>query len=159
NLAPGTYEVEITDDLQCITSNTLTITEPALLTANLNVTNVSCNGQTDGSIVVNAAGGSAPYQYSIDGINFQASNSFTGLSDGIYTITVHDDSACVATQTDTISESGSLAITLDSIVDAACFGGSDGAIYTTVTGGTTPYIYQWSNSASTDDIFNLAGGS
>jgi len=158
NLSTGNYTVEITDDLQCFTTTDFTISEPAALSVNLNVTNISCNGQNNGSITANVSGGSVPYQYSLDGINFQASNIFTGLSDGNYTVTVRDDSTCIATQTATIIEPGLLIIALDSIIDASCFSGNNGAIYTTVSGGTVSYSFEWSNGGNTEDIFNLAGG-
>ncbi|WAC02213.1 hypothetical protein N7U66_21085 [Lacinutrix neustonica] len=41
-------------------------------------------------------GGLSPYSYSIDGVTFQGSNTFTGLTAGTYTITVQDANSCTA---------------------------------------------------------------
>ncbi len=63
--------------------------------ANLVTVDETC-GNADGSITINnTAGGSAPYQYSIDGVNFQASNNFTGLSTGNYDVSIQDDNGCI----------------------------------------------------------------
>ncbi len=58
---------------------------------------------TDATIEVqNVTGGTVPYQYSIDGINFQPGTTFTGLKDGKYTITVRDANGCFITDSVTI---------------------------------------------------------
>jgi len=49
---------------------------------------------TNNTITVNASGGSAPYQYSLDGINWQDSNVFTGLPRGENKIFVKDSFDC-----------------------------------------------------------------
>lgn len=54
------------------------------------VNEISCNGANDGSIIVDASGGVAPYGYSLDGIEFQSENTFTGLVPGSYTIIIKD---------------------------------------------------------------------
>jgi hypothetical protein len=69
-----------------------TITPPLVI--NTIVNQISCNATSDGSIIVNVSGGTAPYQYSIDGVNYQASNTFSNLSDGDFTIDVRDALGC-----------------------------------------------------------------
>ncbi len=66
------------------------------------ITNVSCNGGSDGSITVNAAGGTPPYQYSLNGGAYQGGAVFSGLSAGTYTVTVRDANGCTATATYTV---------------------------------------------------------
>ena len=158
-LSGGDYTVEITDNLQCFTSTVVNISEPLPLVMNLSVSNISCFGLNDGSIAVNLSGGTAPYQYSIDGINYQLSNIFSNLIPGSYTVTATDAGNCAATQNASITEPLPLVITLDSLNDAACFSGNNGEIYTTTSGGTLPYNYNWSNGGNADSITGLPGGS
>lgn len=97
-LAPGSYDVVVqysvgssvcTTDPQTITITTTTaISGTATLSADY-----TCNG--NGSITVTGVtGGTPPYSYSIDGSTFQASNIFTGLTAGTYTITIQDANSC-----------------------------------------------------------------
>lgn len=60
---------------------------------------ISCSGSNDGSITVDASGGVAPYGYSIDGVQFQAENTFTGLAPGTYTIIIKDSNGPGTTAT------------------------------------------------------------
>jgi gliding motility-associated-like protein len=58
----------------------------------------SCSNVSNGSVTIIAAGGIAPYTYSIDGGAFQSSNTFNGLSTGLHTITVRDFACGVSTK-------------------------------------------------------------
>ncbi|MEP7169239.1 MAG: T9SS type A sorting domain-containing protein, partial [Bacteroidota bacterium] len=96
-LTPGTHYVDVTDDNGCVSASSLivNITEPAVLSFSTTFVNTSCIASTDGSINVNAAGGTTSYQYSNDnGLNFQNSNTFTTLATGNYNIVVKDAHNC-----------------------------------------------------------------
>jgi uncharacterized delta-60 repeat protein len=60
------------------------------LTATASVQNVSCFGESDGSIILVAVGGTPPYQYSLDGVNYQSNNVFDNLPAGAFSIYVQD---------------------------------------------------------------------
>ncbi|MDT0651827.1 SprB repeat-containing protein, partial [Autumnicola edwardsiae] len=98
DLAAGTYTVTVEDANGCVTTESVTISQPDdLIMADPEIIPVSCNGGTDGSITAgNVSGGNAGYQYSIDGINFKTSNTFSNLSAGTYTVTVRDLKGCEA---------------------------------------------------------------
>ncbi len=102
NLVAGVYSVKIRD-ASCIDSITVTIAQafPDLLINNAAVTPASCSGNPDGQINVTASGGSNPYTYSIDGVNFQPVNVFN-LVAGNYIITLKDINGCLATQPVTV---------------------------------------------------------
>ena len=68
--------------------------------------NVSCNGLSDGDILLSANGGAAGFTYSIDGNNFQTSGSFNGLSAGNFTVVYKDTNGCTATEQVTLIEPG-----------------------------------------------------
>lgn len=65
------------------------------LTVKAIVSNVSCNGGADGFIIIELVGGSPPYQYSLDGTNYQAENSFNNLVAGSYTVRIKDENGVV----------------------------------------------------------------
>ncbi|MBL7723055.1 MAG: hypothetical protein JNK27_02855, partial [Chitinophagaceae bacterium] len=91
NVAAGTYTITIRDVNSCVTTQTLTVTEPPVLSAAPVNTNASCDGGNDGTITVNATGGNGSYQYSIDnGATWQSGNVFN-VAPGNYTVSVRDN--------------------------------------------------------------------
>ncbi|TCL62040.1 SprB-like repeat protein, partial [Mariniflexile fucanivorans] len=145
----GTYQFRITDANSC-QAETSIITIDALTTPTLSEThtNVSCNGDSDGSIVVTAANGIAPYQFSIDnGTTFQASNVFSGLALGVYDVVVRDSKSCVSIATSvSITEPALVGGTIALTQNLTCgLGNATQAAEVTVTGsgGTAPYTYSF----------------
>ncbi|MEZ4954942.1 MAG: M12 family metallo-peptidase [Saprospiraceae bacterium] len=91
NLANDTYAVTVMDANGCVSFGVATIN--IIVAAEASTTAVSCFGENDGTLSVTlVTGGQAPYTYSLDGVNFQDSNEFTGLSGGNYTVYVMDAS-------------------------------------------------------------------
>src|SRR5690606_37421650 len=76
NLAAGAYTITVRDANGCTATATATIDEPAALTAAITSADATCNGAADGTITVVAGGGTADYEYSLDGTNFQSNNLF-----------------------------------------------------------------------------------
>ena len=157
----GTYVVLVVDANACANQVNYLISQPTLISATATHTNVSCFGLSNGTLVVTASGGVAPYTYSINGTTFQASNIFTGLAAGTYTVYTKDANNCVVTTTKTITQPS--AITLANVVtNVSCTGGTNGAINLTVTGGTTPYTYAWTGpnsfTATTEDLTGRPAG-
>ena len=102
NLCCGSYTVSATDSLGCTNSTTITITCPPVLqiTATSTPQTYQSSSSSYGSITVNANGGAPGYLYSIDnGNSYQGSNTFYGLSAGIYIVQVMDDNGCIAIYT------------------------------------------------------------
>ena len=120
------------------------------------VVNVSCFGLNDGSLSVNASGGTPPYQYSIDGgITFQANNTFNSLSAGTYNIQVDDAQLGIASISITISEPAVFTQSA-TISDVLCCGSNDGEISLMASGGTSPYQYSIDGGLTyqSSNIFN-----
>jgi gliding motility-associated-like protein len=165
-LAAGTYNLTVRDANNCVTAIIpVTITQPAVaLSASTTQVNVSCFGGNDGSITVTPAGGTAPYDFSIDGggtypILNAANHTFTTLTAGPYNLTVRDANNCVtAIIPVTITQPFALNASVTTITNVLCNGGNTGAIDITVGGGTLPYGFLWSNGATTEDVTTLTAG-
>ena len=152
-LSAGTYTVNVTDANGCMvnSSGTVTITQPAAVTALSFVNNNASACANSGSATVTPGGGNTPYTYSWTGGNTTA--TATGLSGGSYTVTVTDSSGCSASSSITISQAPALGITTTSVNDNSQ-GACNGMATATATGGTAPYTYKWSPGGGTNDTIN-----
>jgi len=153
-LAAGSYTVTITDDNGCQTTVPVTITDPNILTGSITAqTNVTCDGLSDGSVTVEGAGGTSPYQYDI-GAGIQASGTFSGLAAGNYTITITDDNGCQTTVPITITEPSVLTGSITAQTNISCNGLSDGSVTVAGAGGTSPYQYDIGSGNQTSGTFS-----
>ncbi len=153
-LQAGNYTLTVTDLNNCIAVGTVTITEPPVLNASLNTVVASCNNQ-DGEIGVTVSGGVPPYSYVWD--NGCTDAVCTGLSTGTYSVTVTDAEGCNSSQNDTISNLPGPTVVL-TVQDASCFGVNDGKIFSSVSLGTPPYIYDWNTPGTNSQITHIHGG-
>lgn len=94
NLAAGTYSVAITDNNGCMTEGEALVGEPEPVDVQLDGIDPICFGDRNGQLLVSASGGSLPYEYSIDGVNFSSSSTLIGLTSGSYVVTVKDANQC-----------------------------------------------------------------
>lgn len=93
--AAGTHSVLITDIFNCSEEITFEVGQPEMgVEAEIQVSNISCISSTDGSIEVNATGGSGVYKYKIDGGEYSANNKIIGLAAGFYTVVIQDIDGC-----------------------------------------------------------------
>ncbi len=158
NVPEGSYNVLVSSGA-CSSSLNLTISEPTILSANLvSVSNVSCNGETNGSIDVSVSGGTSNYTFS-----WSDGSSVVGISEdlaeivaGTYTLTIADNNSCTTTVMATISENTLLTGTISS-TDILCFA-EEGLATVSVTGGLAPYTYLWSNFDTSSTAINLSEG-
>ncbi len=141
----GNYNLTVTDSKSCVVSYTpiATISQPEQLQITFSKADVTCHGDTDGSVTVNVSGGRPGYTYSTDGINYQTSNLISSLAANNYTIYVKDNNSCIVSNTVTINEPDELKISSETKTDGnLCFGNSMGEIRITgVSGGNPPYGY------------------
>lgn len=157
-----TYTVQYTTGGTCPSSTTHTVTVTGF-TYTAAIVSENC-GNSNGEINITPNGGTPNYIYSLNGGSTQASGSFTGLNAGSYTVLITDNSGCQATGTENVGSIGGPTIDNLQTVNPTCGGGCNGSITATVSGGSTPYTYQWfdasnnpigTNSAT---ISNLCGG-
>ncbi len=118
--------------------------------------NSSCSSL--GSATANVFGGKAQFTYSWSpsgGTNSTA----TGLSAGVYTVTVTDANGCIGTASATITQGKPVVVKWWSIYNVTCYGSNTGKAISNVYGGSTPYTYSWSNGNTTGTASGLSAGS
>ena len=137
-LSAGSFTAILSDSVGCSDTATVTVTNiPPATISSVTVTDVSCNGGLDGELAITATGGTL--SYSIDNTTFQASNSFSGLGAGNYTVYV-DNGACIVNDgPHVISEPTVLSLSITT-VPTGC-SNNTGEINAMVSGGTAPYTY------------------
>lgn len=136
-LSAGTYTVTIKDINGYTGTTAITLRNNCLLVSAV-PQHVVCSNR-NGKITVTGSGGFVPYQYSIDGSNFQSQNEFNGLPAGTYTITIRDATNATSTTTVEIEDSPGPEFTASSF-PASCVG-NDGFINVNASGGTPPLAY------------------
>jgi len=140
-LAAGSYIVYVKDNLGCEAVTTVTVTEPTeIVISNIGSTNASC-GNSNGAILVTASGGTGTLQYQLNSGPFQASNSFTGLSSGVYVVNVKDANNCMTTELKIVSDQGAPELNVISQTNISCYGANDGTIMLLGSGGSGTLQY------------------
>ena len=153
-LAAGTYTVTVTDNKGCTATAGISITQPSAgITATADITDVLCDGATNGAIDLTVENGTAPITYLWS--NGTSSQDLINIAAGNYSVIITDASSCTTTAAFAVNQPPPLSGTLD-ISNVACFGESSGAIDLTPTGGTSPYTFLWNNGAITEDLTGLA---
>ena len=155
NLLAGTYNLTTTDSHGCSWSDMVLVNEPPELFVTTNMSPVTCNGGTDGWAIASVSGGVGPYSFQWS--NGLIGSQIAGLLSGNYSVTATDNHGCL--QTGTIEIDQPAALLAETQVEAvSCFGGSNGALSATLSGGVPPYTYQWSNGQTSATNPNLSTG-
>ncbi|WP_289053062.1 PKD domain-containing protein [Carboxylicivirga marina] len=162
-LAPGNYTITVVDDNECSYNNVAApyvIAQLDLITLEIPtvVTNNICNGESNGSISVKVDGGSGDYQFRLEGpviIDWANSSSatmddftFTGLIEGNYNLKVRDANNInceYLVGTYALVDPAPISLVLTTLSDITCFGGNDGSITITASGGSGTYQFNVDN--------------
>jgi gliding motility-associated-like protein len=154
-IGAGTYTVTVTDDAQQSASETVELTQPSDISPAITAQNINCDGN-NGTLTASAFGGIAPYQYSWGGPNNSSSETVTVIAPGTYTVTITDANQCTGAASYVVSAGLSLTV---SAIDIACADDpNSGKVTTQISGGMSPFSYQWSNGATTQTLENVGAG-
>ena len=154
--AVGTYTIQLQDANGCMVDSTFDITASAALALTIAYTAIDCNGNST-DIDIEVTGGTAAYTYDWDGDGYDdAQDSLLAVA-GTYTVHLKDANGCMVDSTFDITEPTDLALTI--YYTGLCNGGST-VIDVEVTGGTSPYIYDWNGDGLFDyqDLSNAVEG-
>jgi gliding motility-associated-like protein len=150
----------------CSTINPSCINNPAINIL-LTPSNLLCNNDASGCVNATVTGGSGNPMNLTWSTGTMDIDSICNLTAGTYTLVVTDTISggigspaipCMDSQSITITEPPVLTITLDSFNNPSCLGYTDGAIFTTTSGGTPSYTYNWSNGSTNADLATLGDG-
>jgi hypothetical protein len=162
NLYSGTYIVYVSDTNNCRDTVSTVLLQPSQVAISLvRIDSVTCNGLSNGRIEVSASGGTVGYNYNINGGATQTNGVFSGLVAGSYTISVQDANGCDTTATFDVYEPTLIDLIFASKRDVSCFGGSNGMIRISVSGGNGGYEYSKDGITfqTIDSFTNLSVGS
>jgi hypothetical protein len=154
-LPAGDYTVEVTDALGCSATAMLSITAPPPLEIEVSQQDLLCQGAATGTLQTTVTGGTPPYSYAWS--NGATTAALANLPAGSYSGTVTDANGCTVTATATIRQPPAVSV-LAAVTDADCSGAATGAIDLTISGGTAPFSFSWSNGATTEDLSGLIAG-
>lgn len=150
----GQYLLTVKDGNDCSVSARFTVGN----TSEINITGThvkpDCNS-SNGSIDIAASGGSLPYTYSWT--SGATTEDLQGISAGVYTVTVTDNAGCFAKSSYFIKDDNTLMLE-GTTTPTGCTGDASGSVELSVSGGTAPYTYSWSNGETTEDLSSLGTG-
>jgi len=168
NLPAGNYTLNLTDGNACITQHTFTLTQPPAITLTAITNSLLCNAVCNGSVVVNAGGGTGALSYSWTApgnptLAGSSSPTVTGLCANTgtfvnYSLTITDNNGCTNVTTYTIDQPSALSHTV-SLLNPSCSNSCNAVATQTVSGGTSGYTFSWSSSAvTTSSLGSLCAG-
>lgn len=145
NLSIGSYIVTITDTNSCFIYDTVIINQPTALALSKSKTEVSCFGGNNGTATISVTGGTSPYSYSWNTLPAQTTPIATGLTAGVYYVSVADNNGCIKTDSVIITEPTPL-MSSTSHTNTSCYNGNNGTATVIAVGGTPPYSYSWNTN-------------
>jgi len=154
-LVPGLYSVSVTDAIGCTETVTVNVVTRPALVASVSAQDGSCSGG-GGTIQASANGGTAPYTYSWS--HGATGANLVDLFAGVYTATVTDSLGCTDTASGIISLVGSNLSARATATPVSCFGGNNGTITASLSGGVGTLSYTWSHGGTGLVQNNLSAG-
>lgn len=149
SLQAGNYTLVVTDNSNCSASMNVTVPGPPQLTNTIAVQQpVKCFGSNNAILNSNAAGGTGLLSYHWNDPAGQNSATASNLAAGTYSVTVTDANGCTATASATLTQPSDLIVNTVAS-PATCFNLPSGSVAALVSGGQSPYTYQWDNNILT----------
>lgn len=153
-LKTGYYTCTITDARGCFVSASITVDEPAALSAATSKIDATCTTSGEASVSVN--GGTTPYSY--EWSSGQKSAIATGLAAGNYTCVITDANGCIITKNVLINTTNTL-VAIANQTNILCNGANTGSAWVVPAGAPGPFTYVWAPyGGSSDTASNLTAG-
>lgn len=157
NLAPGAYSVIVTDANGCTSEQSVEVASfLCAITSQNTITNVRCAGEANGAVTISLHGGTAPFNYNWS--NGAQTATISNLSGGTYTVVVSDVNGCQFTSSATVNEPAPYSAWNINMVQPICPNDASGSAVASISGGTEPYSFLWSNGTTGNALNNVAAG-
>jgi PKD repeat protein len=155
NLCSGNYMVTVNDSHGCSVTGSRTIsTIPPMVLSAVN-TDANCN-QSNGALDLTVTNGAAPFTYHWSG--GQNTQDLSNIPAGVYNVTVSDIKGCTVTGSYTVSNISGPSASISSFTNVTCNGMCNGIAVGQVVGGTSPFLYTWSNGQNAQTVTGLCPG-
>ncbi len=152
-LAAGTWVCTVTDANGCKASQTFIVTQPSALSATTSISNVSCNGGSDGSASVVASGGAGAYTYSWSPTG-GSGTLISNLGVGTYSVTVTDANGCDKSAQAIITQPAK--ITASAAAQTICSGANTNV---TLSSNTPGAVFAWTAAVLSGNVTGATAGS
>lgn len=153
-ITAGSYTVTVTDSASCTETRILSVEQPDEIVVTRSIIGPGCNS-SDGSITVSVEGGAGEYTYSWD--TGETGTSITGISSGVYNLTVTDAAGCTTETFFEVNDADAPKLILDAVDSSRC-SEDVGAISISIACGTGDYSYFWNDGSTEEDRTGLAVG-
>ena len=141
-LTAGTYTIKVVDASTCSATTIVQITEPPIIAiGSINPVIPSCSPGSDGKLIINAIGGVSPFSYQLNAGFSQTNNTFSGLNNGNYIVTIKDANNCTKTTLYNLANPNLPSVASANVNQVTCAGNNNGSITMIVAGGTAPINY------------------
>lgn len=141
-LAAGNYTCTLTDSKGCTAKNSVDVFSPAQILATATPSDAACFGGSTGSVNLGFTGGQSPFSFFWS--SGQTTQNIQNQPVGLFSVTLTDGKGCTATVSNIEIGQPEIIEISTTWDDVNCFGGADGKIGTTITGGTSPFAWKWS---------------
>jgi uncharacterized protein (DUF2141 family) len=160
SLGAGTFTFYVKDSFNCIKTTIATVNMPASIIFNTPSTTQSSCGNANGALLVSASGGSGTIQYSLNDTTWQATGAFANLMAGNYTVRAKDANGCTNTIGVIVNDAGGPTLNINSTSQITCFGGTNGSVTVSGSGGSGTLQYNLNNGTfqSSGTFNNLGAG-
>ncbi|MEL6253678.1 MAG: gliding motility-associated C-terminal domain-containing protein [Bacteroidota bacterium] len=143
-LSAGIYLFYARDSIGCVDSISVSLIQPTQLMISVDsLLDIDCSGDSSGEIHVSASGGSAPYQFALDGGSYGNTASFFQVGAGLHMLKVRDSQGCEDSTQISLNENSPLLSLMQIDQEISCFGESDGALSVAISGGIGSITYNW----------------